>query len=145
MNISHRGRKSDAEKANDDFVPSLELLSLMWDAGFAAGVDFARMRAMRSPMEEVLPAPNPMCKSRVLHEDDLAVARFALAMCQKLAEARAKGRGGWQDKVDYPYERLCEDLLRHVYRGDPVDVGNYAMFLHQRGQRCQLPPPEAST
>ena len=68
------------------------------------------------------------------HPDDAAVDRFAAAMKAKLADARAKGRGGWQDKDDCPQQRLSDMLRAHVEKGDPRDVANFAMFLHQRGE-----------
>lgn len=68
------------------------------------------------------------------HPDDAAVDSFAAALKAKLAEARVKGRGGWQDKDDCPQQRLSDMLRAHVEKGDPRDVGNFAMFLHQRGE-----------
>jgi len=68
------------------------------------------------------------------HHDDVAVDAFAAAMKSKLAKARAKGRGGWQDKVDCPHPLLSDMLRHHVEKGDPVDVANFCMFLHQRGE-----------
>lgn len=68
------------------------------------------------------------------HPDDAAVDRFAAALKAKLADARAKGRGGWQDKDDCPQQRLSDMLRTHVEKGDPRDVANFAMFLHQRGE-----------
>ena len=68
------------------------------------------------------------------HPDDTAVDAFAEAMKAKLAEARAKGRGGWQDKDDCPQQRLSDMLRAHVEKGDPRDVANFCMFLHQRGE-----------
>lgn len=70
----------------------------------------------------------------VHHPDDAAVDAFAAAMKAKLAEARAKGRSGWQDKQDCPQQRLSNMLRDHVEKGDPLDVGNFCMFLHQRGE-----------
>lgn len=73
------------------------------------------------------------------HPDDVAVDRFAAAMKEKLAIARAKGRGGWDDKEDL--EVHLSNLLRHhVEKGDPVDVANFCMFLHQRGESIQPKP-----
>lgn len=66
------------------------------------------------------------------HADDIAVDRFAAAMKEKLAYARAKGRGGWQDKSDCTQQRLSDMLRAHVEKGDPRDVANFCMFLHQR-------------
>lgn len=68
-----------------------------------------------------------------VHPDDLAVDRFAAAMKEKLAAARAKGRGGW-DTEDATAHGLSVLLRRHVDKGDPRDVANFCMFLHQRGE-----------
>lgn len=67
-----------------------------------------------------------------LHPDDLAVDKFATALKEKLAKQRAKGYGGWEA---CPVERLQEMLFRHVHKGDPVDVGNFAMMLWNRGDK----------
>lgn len=81
------------------------------------------------------------------HWDDLAVDRFAYAMKAKLAKKRAEGYGGWDRKIHMPgldgrgfyYEcpnSLLSRLLReHVEKGDPVDVANFCMMIHQRGER----------
>ena len=62
-----------------------------------------------------------------LHTDDLAVDRFAVMMKEKLAAARAKGRGGWETCE----EGLLLDLLNgHVRKGDMRDVANIAMMIH---------------
>lgn len=76
----------------------------------------------------------PMIEDAPQHPDDVAVDRFATAMKEKLADARAKGRGGWQDKVDCPQQRLSDMLRAHLEKGDPRDVANFCMFLHQRGE-----------
>ena len=73
------------------------------------------------------------------HPDDLAVDRFAAAMKKKLAAARAKGRGGWDDKEDL--ECHLSNLLRaHVEKGDPRDVANFCCFLWNRGESIQPAP-----
>jgi len=69
------------------------------------------------------------------HPDDLAVDRFAAAMKAKLAKRRDEGRGGWEDKEDCSQLFLSQLLREHVEKGDPVDVGNFAMMLHQREGR----------
>lgn len=74
------------------------------------------------------------------HPDDAAVDRFAAAMKAKLASARAKGRSGWEDKAQCAQDSLALDLRRHINKGDPVDVGNFAMMLHQRGESTKLRP-----
>ncbi|WP_137860766.1 hypothetical protein [Variovorax sp. 3P27G3] len=69
-----------------------------------------------------------------VHPDDQAVDFFAQALKAKLAAKRAEGRKGWEDaSVEY----LQEQLFRHVYKGDPVDVGNFAMMLFCRDARTQ--------
>lgn len=114
-------------------LPDLqELYPLLWEAGFTAAVDWQHRR---THYLEAKPPPNPF-NGRRPHSDDLAVARFALAMQDKLAAARAKGRGGWENKLECSNERLTYLLVSHIMKGDPVDVGNFAMFLHQRGEGC---------
>lgn len=71
---------------------------------------------------------------RPIHTDDLAVDRFAEAMKDKLAKKRAEGRGGWED---CPGEMLSKMLVDHVEKGDPVDVANFCMMLHQSNQRIK--------
>lgn len=66
------------------------------------------------------------------HADDAAVSRFAEVMKNKLAAARDKGRGGWDDPEQCTVEHLAKLLVDHVAKGDPVDVANFAMMLHQR-------------
>lgn len=69
------------------------------------------------------------------HPDDIAVDRFAEVMKAKLAKKRDEGRGGWEDKDECSQIFLSQLLREHVEKGDPVDVGNLAMMLHQRGER----------
>ena len=68
------------------------------------------------------------------NSDDLHVDHFAAAMKGKLTLARSKGRSGWEDREDCPQQRLSDMLRAHVEKGDPIDVANFAMFLHQRGE-----------
>jgi hypothetical protein len=73
------------------------------------------------------------------HADDLAVDRFAAAMKDKMAKSRAKGRSGWDDPAECT-ERSLRTMLRvHLSKGDPVDVGNFAMMLFNRGERTSVP------
>ena len=73
------------------------------------------------------------------HPGDVAVDVFAAAMKAKLAAARAKGRGGWAGDEPGMQQRLSNMLREHVTKGDPVDVANFAMFLHQRGEGIMRP------
>lgn len=70
------------------------------------------------------------------HPDDAAVDRFVVAMKAKLAAAREKGRGGWDDPNACSVEYLADLLVNHVAKGNTgtfEDVANFAMMLHQRG------------
>lgn len=106
---------------------------------YAQGIE-AELQALRKKVATyeardalgLIPAP--------AHPDDVAVDRFAAAMKAKLASARAKGRSGWEDKAQCQQESLALDLRKHVHKGDPVDVGNFAMMLHQRGESTKLRP-----
>lgn len=75
------------------------------------------------------------------HQDDLAVDAFAAAMKAKLAEARAKGRGGWEDPAQCTADDLSRMLRDHVEKGDPRDVANFCMMLHQRGEAIAARQP----
>jgi excisionase family DNA binding protein len=65
------------------------------------------------------------------HPDDEAVDKFAAAMHAKMAQARAKGKEGWEERDDL---RLIGDLTLSAEAGEWVDVANYAMMLWARGQ-----------
>ena len=70
------------------------------------------------------------------HPDDAAVDRFTTAMKSKLAAAREKGRGGWDDPNACSVDFLAELLVGHVGKGNHgnfEDIANLAMMLHQRG------------
>ena len=59
-------------------------------------------------------------------DDERAVADFSRAMTTKMALGRVKGHSGWQT---CPIEILWSMLRDHVEKGDPVDVGNFAMMI----------------
>jgi hypothetical protein len=67
------------------------------------------------------------------HPDDLAVDAFAVRMKAKLADARAKGRSGWDDPEQCTVAYLQQQLHEHVAKGDPVDVANFCMMLAHYG------------
>lgn len=81
--------------------------------------------------------PFPQAEQAPVHPDDIAVDKFADAMKAKMAKQRAKGYGGWDDKAECPEEHLQAALFRHVAKGDPVDVGNFAMMLWNRGNSTE--------
>lgn len=68
------------------------------------------------------------------HPDDHAVDAFATTMKAKMAAARAKGRGGWEDPAQCSADDLSRMLREHLEKGDPRDVANFCMMLHQRGE-----------
>jgi hypothetical protein len=61
-----------------------------------------------------------------------------------MAKSRAKGRSGWEDKTDCPAECLQQLLIEHLAKGDPVDIGNYAMMLFNRGENTVAPATPAA-
>lgn len=73
------------------------------------------------------------------HPDDMAVDCFAAAMKAKMAKQRAKGYGGWDSPDQCPAEWLKTMLAAHIAKGDPVDVGNFAMMLWNRGESTTPP------
>ena len=66
------------------------------------------------------------------HPDDSAVDRFAEAMRDKMEESREKGRSGWDSPFQCSPYRLATRLIDHIAKGDPVDIGNFAMMLFNR-------------
>ena len=73
------------------------------------------------------------------HSDDLAIEGFTEAMSAKMAEKRAEGKGGWEDPKQCSVDQLAWLLITHIHKGDPIDVGNFAMMLfHRQGGREAL-------
>ncbi len=75
------------------------------------------------------------------HKDDLAVDRFAQAMKHKMAVSRDKGRSGWDNEAQCSIPGLAKLLVEHISKGDPVDIANFAMMLHQREAWAVEHPP----
>lgn len=68
------------------------------------------------------------------HPDDEAVDKFAAAMHAKMAQARAKGKEGWDNPERCTVTEL-QKLLNDAYlMNEWVDVANYAMMIWARGQ-----------
>lgn len=78
-----------------------------------------------------------------VHPDDSAVDALAVLMKAKLAEKRAMGYGGWNDKTQCPQQRLSDMLRAHVDKGDPVDVANFCAMLSSRGEGIAAAPQVA--
>jgi hypothetical protein len=55
-------------------------------------------------------------------------------MKAKMARSRDCGRYGWDDPAVCSAEDLRLFLVNHIAKGDPVDVGNFAMMLFNRGE-----------
>ncbi|WGK60559.1 hypothetical protein QAO71_10685 [Halopseudomonas sp. SMJS2] len=87
-------------------------------------------------LQPLYTAPQPAEQKPDPHPDDAAVDRFAVAMKDKLAASREKGRHGWQNATAPHLSALLYD---HLHKADPLDVGNLAMMLHQNGQAIEVP------
>ncbi|WP_261534745.1 tail protein X [Burkholderia multivorans] len=91
-----------------------------------------------------LPRTSPSAdahEEREPHSDDVAVDSFAAAMKHKLAQARAKGRGGWETCSPADLSRM---LREHVEKGDPRDVVNFCMMLWHHGSPIVSAPTDAA-
>jgi hypothetical protein len=64
--------------------------------------------------------------------DDICIKQFTQAMAAKMAISRAKGRGGWEKPDECSVEKIAKLLVTQLGKGDPVDIGNYAMMLFVR-------------
>jgi len=118
-----------------------------WDRAESEILDFpfdegTDQEAMLERVERAIRALKPEPAPR--HPDDEAVDRFAAAMKSKLSVKREDGRGGWDDKTQCSQQFLSDLLIGHVDKGDPVDVANFAMMLHQRGEAIATAPRAVS-
>ncbi len=107
-------------------------------AGIAQDLDFV-VAALRERLRREAEAEARLTVAQQpaeQHPDDAAVDRFAAAMKAKLKKKRQEGRAGWQFMAS---EQLSALLHEHVRKGDPVDVANLAMMLHQNGQVIEPP------
>ena len=71
------------------------------------------------------------------HTDGLYVDSFARAMKAKMAEAREKGRSGWEGMEPADLSRMLREC---VEKGDPRDVANFCMMLWQHSARIARAP-----
>lgn len=79
--------------------------------------------------------------------DNSAVDLFAVAMKNKLAIARDKGRHGWHDRKVVNQLELVEMFYASVKKGDLIDIANFCMMLHFRAHefgatKWRVTPPE---
>lgn len=67
------------------------------------------------------------------HSDDIAIDKFATAMKEKMKFGReVRNRGGWEECSEY---NLATMMIDHAYKGDPVDVANFAMMIWSNGHK----------
>lgn len=90
----------------------------------------------------VITAMRRIIKEESQHSDNLHVNHFANVMKKKLSECREKGRSGWEE---CPIEFLNNELIRHIEKGDPVDVANFAMMIYERNEKIKKPEPKLWT
>ncbi|AXQ69317.1 metal-dependent phosphohydrolase [Caulobacter phage CcrBL9] len=76
--------------------------------------------------------------------DDQAIDAFAEALKVKMAQSRAKGRGGWSRPEEVSQAALVEALHHHVSKGDPRDVALFAMMLNYHGWSTAMTLSEAA-
>lgn len=70
------------------------------------------------------------------HKTAALVGTFAEAMKRKLREAETKY--GWHDDpwLNDDWENAWRnELLKHLFKGDLVDIANYCAFGHHHGWR----------
>lgn len=112
---------------------SVEDLIDAWE-DLPGGRNYSQRVVQRWLVDTMSPAINRARAALSKHSDDEAVDRFAAAMKAKLAKKRTEGRSGWDDKTACSREYLSQLLIEHLSKGDPIDVANLAMMLHQRGE-----------
>ena len=94
------------------------------------------VRRLEADME-ALKAELAALRNPIQHEDDIAVNEFAVKMKDKLKNSReAKGRHGWKT-ANSAY--LAQLLIKHVEKGDPVDIANFCMMLEHLRPRNNGP------
>ena len=67
-----------------------------------------------------------------IEADAELIDRFAVALKDKLAIARARGKRGWSNP-DW-MDDCRRQLVEHIAKGDPRDVANYCAFLWHHGE-----------
>jgi len=73
--------------------------------------------------------------SQVKTKEEAGIEDLSRSMKAKLDQKAREGRHGWHDKRLCSAEDLSRMLREHVEKGDPVDVANFCMMLHWRGER----------
>lgn len=90
-------------------------------------------KGMRSYASLLRTPPAEPSEARVASNlsDNLAINAFAAVMKEKMAKKASEGRGGW-DGPTCNSTMLARMLVEHIAKGDPVDIGNFAMMLWNR-------------
>lgn len=115
-------------RGNDRGVEAtVEIVNRILDGERTGKFGAASLNALKDRLNSVLPV------TAESHPDDLAVDRFATAMKLKLKKKRSDGYQGWDGDDPRISHVLAYRLIEHIPKGDPVDIGNFAMMLHQRG------------
>lgn len=57
-----------------------------------------------------------------------AVDNFTEEMKKKLRSKSHAGKHGWADP-NWKKKDIIQQLRKHITKGDPVDIANYALFL----------------
>ena len=117
--------------------PITPILAALIDKASGAGTADTIWQLMQEFAYQAIEADRQHRDEPNAHIDDDAVDRFAAAMKEKLAQARAKGRHGWHE---CPPEDLSAMLRDHVEKGDPRDVANFCMFLWSLGHPITAAP-----
>lgn len=74
-------------------------------------------------------AASPAKFAREAAADLAAIESLALAMEGKMADARCRGRTGWQST---PVDLLAAQLIHYLHQGRLVDAANFIAMLHAR-------------
>ena len=136
---------SSAEVADllQELADAPEVKPAAWVLGYYAGyLSVATVNGRGLPTGTALYTAPPEPSVPDAHPDDIAVDRFAAAMKTKMAKSRAVGRYGWDDPATCSADDLRLFLVNHIAKGDPVDVGNFAMMLFNRHETTAQPHPE---
>lgn len=83
----------------------------------------------------------PLARAGLCKETSLLVCRFADALADKLAASERKY--GYSDdwlRTDW-MDQCRENLVKHVQKGDPLDVAAYCAFLWHHGQTTTRKAP----
>jgi hypothetical protein len=94
--------------------------------------NYVLINGMHFSHSEILEWREKEVAYRDRHADDVAVDTFAQAMKNKMAQMRERGRGGWDKPDECTVESLIQMLIENISKGDPVDIGNFAMMLFHR-------------